>query len=161
VGYGEGFIQVLNQFENALGISTAAGRRRPAGILVGHIMRRNVDAISNRAPFDAVLKALGHSRYDRLTVVNDQNELVGVIKYADIANTLFDPNLRNLVVADDIATNARLMLTPEDSLEKAMAALKNYPNDAYLLVVEQGDPKTLVGIVRHNDLLSAHIRTLK
>lgn len=161
VGYGEGFIQVLNQFENALGISTAAGRRGPAGILVGHIMRRNVEVISNRAPFDEVLKSLGHSRYDRLPVVNDQNELVGVIKYADIANTLFDHNLRNLVVADDIATNVRLMLTPEDSIEKAMAALKNYPNDAYLLVVEQSNPKSLVGIVRHNDLLSAHIHALK
>ena len=161
VGYGKGLIQVLNQFESALGISTAADRRGPAGILVGHIMRRNVEVISNRAPFDEVLKALGHSRYDRLPVVNDQNELVGVIKYADIANTLFDPNLRNLVVADNITTNVRLMLNPEDSLEKAMAALKNYPNDTYFLVVEQSNPKSLVGIVRHNDLLSAHIRDLK
>jgi CBS domain-containing protein len=161
VGYGKRLIQVLNQFESALGISTAADRRGPAGILVGHIMRRNVEVISNRAPFDEVLKALGHSRYDRLPLVNDQNELVGVIKYADIANTLFDPNLRNLVVADNITTNVRLMLNPEDSLEKAMAALKNYPNDTYLLVVEQSNPKALVGILRHNDLLSAHIRDLK
>jgi hypothetical protein len=42
-----------------------------------------------------------------------------------------------------------------------MATLKNYPNDTYLLVVEQSNPKALVGILRHNDLLSAHIRDLK
>jgi CBS domain-containing protein len=161
VGIGEGLAQVFNELKKALGISTSAGRRGPEGVLVGHIMRRNVEVISNRAPFDEVLKALGHSRYDRLPVVNDKNELVGVVRYADIANTLFEPNLRDLVVADDIATQVGLMLTPEDSLEKAMIALKNYPDDAYLLVTEQRNPKVLVGIVRHNDLLSAHIRALK
>ena len=161
VGYGEGLVRVLRQFENALGISPSAGGRNPAGILVGHIMRRNVEVISDRASFDEVLKTLGHSRYDRLPVVNEQNELVGVIKYADIANTLVEPNLRNLVLADDIATSVRLMLTPEDSLENAMAEIKNYPNDAYLLVVEKNNPKALVGIVRHNDLLSAHMRSAR
>lgn len=159
VGYGEGLVQVVNQIRKALGVAAASGARDASRILVGHIMRRNVEVISNRASFDDVLKSLGHSRYDRLPVVNDLNELVGVIKYADIANTLFDPNLRNLVVADDITTGVGLLLTPEESLEKAMDELKNYPNDAYLLVVEKNNPKSLVGIVRHNDVLSAHIRS--
>jgi Kef-type K+ transport system membrane component KefB/CBS domain-containing protein len=161
VGYGEGLVQVLNQFERALGISPFAGGKTPAGILVGHIMRRNVEKISDRAPFDEVLKTLGHSRHDRLPVVNDQDELVGVINYADIADTLVEPNLRHLVVANDIAMNVRLMLTPEDSLEKAMAELKNHPNDPYLLVVEKDNPKALAGIVRRNDVLSAHIGAAK
>lgn len=161
VGYGEGLVQVLNQFENALGISPSAGGSNPPGILVGHIMRRNVEVISDRAPFDEVLKTLGHSRYDRLPVVSDQDELVGVIKYADIADTLVDPSLHRLVVAADIAANVRLLLTPEDSLEKAMAELKNDPHDGYLLVVEKDNPKALAGIVRRNDVLSAHLRSAK
>ena len=124
-------------------------------------MRRNVEKISDRAPFDEVLKTLGHSRYDRLPVVNDQDELVGVINYADIADTPVEPNLRHLVVANDIAMNVRLVLTPEDSLEKAMAELKNHPNYLYLLVVEKDNPKALAGIVRRNDVLSAHIGAAK
>ena len=155
VGIGEGFLQVIEQFKSALGISPAAGTRRVSDIRVGHIMRRNVDVISNRATFDEVLKALGHSRYDRLPVVDDRDELVGVINYADIASTLFDPVLRSLVVADDIANDSHLRLNPEDTLETAMDALKKFPNDVYLLVVEKDDPRKLVGVVRHNDLLSA------
>jgi CBS domain-containing protein len=64
-------------------------------------------------------------------------------------------------VANDIAMNVRLVLTPEDSLEKAMAELKNHPNDPYLLVVEKDNPKALAGIVRRNDVLSAHIGAAK
>ena len=159
VGYTEGLHHVLAQFGSALGISPGSGGQQAAGLRVNHIMRRNVDVISNRAPFDEVLKALGHCRYDRLPVVNDQSELVGVIKYSDIANTLFDPSLRHLIVADDIASDVRLKLTPEDTLEKAIAELKNYPHDAYLLVVEKDQPKRLVGVVRHNDVLSVHIQS--
>ncbi|XPS88192.1 sodium/hydrogen exchanger [Desulfosarcina variabilis str. Montpellier] len=159
VGYGEGLHQVLTQFSSALGISPVSNGKQTSELRVGHIMRRNVDVISNRAPFDEVLKALGHSRYDRLPVVNDQKELVGVIKYSDIANTPFDPSLRHLIVADDIASDVRLKLTPQDTLEKAIHELKNYPHDAYLLVVEQDNPRVLAGVVRHNDVLSIHIQS--
>jgi Kef-type K+ transport system membrane component KefB/CBS domain-containing protein len=159
VGVGEGLQHVLSQFGSALGISPASGGKKAAGLRVGHIMRRNVEVISNRAPFDEVLKTLGHSRYDRLPVVNDQEELVGVIKYSDIADTLFDPGLRHLIVADDIASDTYLKLTPEDTLEKAIAELKNYPHDAYLLVVERNNPKKLIGVVRHNDVLSIHVQS--
>ena len=161
VGFSEGVHQVFSQFKKALGILPASVRKSPADIRVGDIMRRNVEVLSNKAPFDEVLKAFGHSRYDRLPVVNDQDELVGVIKYADIASTLFDPGLRNLVVADEIATEAELTLTQEDTLEKAMAALKDNPNNTHLLVVDNNNPRKLVGIVRQNDVLSSQINLPK
>ena len=159
VGYGEGLHHVLSQFGSALGFPPVSGGNQAEHLRVGHIMRRNVDVISNRAPFDEVLKALAHSRYDRLPVVNDQEELVGVIKYSDIANTPFDPGLRHLIVADDIASDVRLKLTSEDTLQKAINELKRYPHDAYLLVVEKDNPRKLIGVVRHNDVLSIHIQS--
>ncbi len=158
VGYSEGVHQVFLHVKNALGISGTAAVKNPSSILIGHIMRRNVEVLSNKALFNEVLKALAHSRYDSLPVVNDQNELVGVIKYADIAKALYDPILRNLVVADEITTEKYLKLTPEDTLERAMTALKDHPNDTYLFVVDKDNFKKLVGVVRHNDLLSAQMR---
>jgi CBS domain-containing protein len=152
--------QVFLHVKNALGISGTSAAKNPSSILIGHIMRRNVEVLSNKALFNEVLKALGHSRYDSLPVVNDQNDLVGVIKYADIAKALYDPILRNLVVADEITTQRYLKLTPEDTLEKAMAELKDHPNDTYLFVIDKDNSKKLVGVVRHNDLLSAQMRLL-
>ena len=65
----------------------------------------------------------------------------------------------HLIVADDIASDVRLKLTPQDTLEKAITELKNYPHDAYLLVVEKDNPRILAGVVSHNDVLSIHIQS--
>ena len=154
VGYSEGLHLVLNHFKDALGISPGKEMKRPQDIQVAHIMRRNVEVIKSNVPFDEVLKNLGHSRYDRLPIVNDQDELIGVIQYQDIAEVLFDPSLRNLVVAGDIATEPHFLLTPEDTLERAMDFLKDHPDHSYLLVVDKQNRKNLAGVVRHNDVLS-------
>jgi len=80
-----------------------------------------------------------------------------VIKYADIAGTLFEPGLRHIVVAGDITTRITLKLTPDDTIETAMEALKKHPSDTWLVVVDKDDPKKLLGMVRHNDVLSTHL----
>jgi CBS domain-containing protein/Kef-type K+ transport system membrane component KefB len=157
VGFTEGVNQAVHQVKDAFGIALSGAANHRAGIRVSHIMRRNVEVLFHDTPFDEVLKALGHSRYDQLPVVNRHNELVGVIKYADIAGTLFEPSLRHIVVAGDITTRITLKLTPEDTIETAMKALKKHPSDTYLVVVDKDDPKKLLGMVRHNDVLSTHL----
>lgn len=161
VGYREGLHQVINHFRDALGLEATRSLARPSEILVDHVMRRNVETLSSNTPFDEVLKTLGHSRYDRLPVVNQEKELTGVIQYSDIEEILFEPSLRNLVVAGDIATQEHLLLTPDDNLETAMKALREHPDHSYLLVVEKDNPRHLIGVVRHNDLLSVQRRTRK
>ncbi|MDX9963963.1 MAG: CBS domain-containing protein [Desulfobacter postgatei] len=157
VGFKESLGRVVHHVKDAFGIALPRAANHSAGIRVSHIMRRNVEVISNDTPFYEVLKTLGHSRYNQLPVVNRQQELVGVIKYADIADTLFEPGLRDIVVAGDITTEITLKLTPEDSMETAMKVLKNHPNDTYLVVVDKDDPKKLLGMVRQNDVLSTHM----
>ncbi len=157
VSYWEGLRQVCNRALMNLGYSPIIGRELPENIQVRHIMRRNVDTISHKAHFDEVVKTLSHSRYGRMPVVNDNNELIGVIKYTDIADTIFDPSLNDLVVAAEIASDKFPRLSPEDTLKTAMLALKDHPKEAYLLVVAANDPCKLVGIVSHNDLLAAHM----
>ena len=158
VGYAEGLHQVINHFKDALGISKSDELEKPLDILVEHVMRRNVESIRSDVPFDGILKALGHSRYDRLPVVNKQDELVGVIQYSDISEVLFDSSLSRLIVARDIANQEHFLLTPNDSLEKAIKRLRSHPDHTYLLVVDQDNPKKLVGVVRHNEVLSVQRR---
>lgn len=157
VGFTEGLGQAVHQVKDAFGVALSGAANHRAGIRVSHIMRRNVEVIFNDTPFDEVLKALGNSRYDQLPVVNRQNELLGVIKYADIAGTLFEPGLRHIVVAGDITTRVPLKLTPDDTIETAMEALKKHPSNTWLVVVDKDDPKKLLGMVRHNDVLSTHL----
>ena len=154
VAIGEGLAQVLGHFRKAIGLPPITAEKGLENITVGHIMRRNVEVLPNRTPFDEILKAFGNTRYDRLPVANDKSELIGVIRFSDIADILFHPSLGKLVVAHDIARDDHLKLNPEDSLQKAMEMLKDHPNDSYLLVVARDNPRKLVGIVRQNDVLS-------
>ncbi len=158
VGYAEGLHQIINQFKDTLGIGAQRNLDKPADILVDHVMRRTVESIQSDVPFDDVLKTLGHSRYDRLPVVDKEDQLVGIIQYSDISEVLFEPGLRNLVVAGDIVTEEHLLLTPLDNIEKAMEELKAHPDHSYLLVVDARNRKRLIGVVRHNDILSVQRR---
>lgn len=158
VSFGGGLRMVFDQFRKALGLSPLVGNLPPSDLQVSHIMRRNVPVLSHKARFNEVVKALSHSCYDRMPVVNDHNDLMGVIKYADIADTVFDPGLRDLVVAAEIATDSFLILTPEDTINKAIRALTDHPRETHLLVVDKKNSRRLVGIVSHNDLLATHSR---
>jgi Kef-type K+ transport system membrane component KefB/CBS domain-containing protein len=156
VGFKEGLDRAAHQVKDALGTAISGAQKSSAGIRVSHIMRQNVESIANDTPFPDVLKALEHSRYDQLPVVDRQQELVGVIKYADIADTLYEPGLGAIVVAGDITSKITLKLRPEDTIETAMEELKHHPNDTYLVVVDKDNPRRLVGMVRQNDVLSTH-----
>ena len=83
VGYAEGLHEVINHFRELLGISAVQNLKKPSDIHVSHVMRRNVETIAADVPFDGILKTLGHSRYDRLPVVDADGRLVGVIQYRD------------------------------------------------------------------------------
>ncbi len=63
----------------------------------------------------------------------------------------------NNLVAGDITTRITLKLTPDDTIETAMEALKKHPSNTWLVVVDKDDPKKLLGMVRHNDVLSTHL----
>lgn len=154
VGYFEGLHELVEHFREALGIPQFRLFKKPSDILVEHVMRRNVEVIKHDMPFDGILRTFGHSRYDRLPVVDESGHFVGIIKYSDVSEVLFDPSLRNLVLAGDIATQENILLTPSDTLEIAMHGLRSHPEQTYLLVVDEQDSGKLVGVVRHNDVLS-------
>ena len=158
VSVAEGVHQVINHFRGSLGLTGRRALKNPSEILVEHVMRRNVETIHADVNFDGVLKAFGHTRYDRLPVVDDEGRFKGVIKYADVSEVLFDPSLRNLIVAGDIASDQHPELTPRDNLQKAMDELKAHPDASYLLVVDEDNADKLVGVVRHNDVLSVQRR---
>ncbi len=158
VGYFEGLHQVIKHFRDALGIPQSVLFEKPSDILVSHVMRRNVEVVQHDVSFNAVLRTFGHSRYDRLPVVDGEQNLVGVIQYSDVSEILVDEMLKNLVVAGDIATQEHLLLTPNDTIEKAMRDLRDHPDHTYMLVVDDRNPKKLLGVVRHNDVLSVQRR---
>jgi Kef-type K+ transport system membrane component KefB/predicted transcriptional regulator len=156
VGIFESIHDVLNHFAATAGISFGRKLAKAGDIPIGMVMRRHVESIPEDLSFDGLLKAMGHSRYDRLPVVDREHHLVGIIHYAEISDVLFAEELRQIVVAGDIAVPPIADLAEDDPLENAMSVFRVHPNISYLFIVDSRDRRRLAGVLRHNDALSAH-----
>lgn len=154
----EGLHTVVRHFRSSLGIPASHRIEDPGDILVEHVMRRNVETILNSTPFNELLHFIAHSRYDRFPVVDDAGRFVGMINYTDIRNLLFEPSLANLVVASDLASEPRVVFTPDQSLRQALASLNQHHHLSYFPVVDAVEPDRLLGILSQNDLISAFRR---
>ena len=154
----EGLHSVANHFRTNLGLPAGHNLDDPGGILVRHIMRRNVETIHHGVHFQELLRVIAHSRYDRFPVVDDEHNFVGIINYTEIRNLLFDPSLSNLLVARDLASAAHYSIPPDTPLREALKTLQKKRNISYFPVIDPQQPKKLLGILSQNDVLAAFRR---
>ena len=128
-------------------------RASPANQLdVSRVTRRNVKPLLASAPFDEVLDHIEHSHDNTYPVVNDNNELIGIIRYPDVRDILFDPFMKTLVTAEDLAVNAKKILRQEQTLGEAWSLLNEDGDDCVPVTATQA-PNLYVGVVRRRDLL--------
>jgi predicted transcriptional regulator len=85
-------------------------------------------------------------------VVNSQNHILGVIRYSDIQDTLFDPSIGSLVCAADLAVQRYPSVEQDRPLEEAWTHFRRGGDDC-LIVVDSSDPPHFVGLIRRRDLL--------
>jgi CBS domain-containing protein len=81
-----------------LGIRLRA-RAAADALCVRDVMRSNVKCIPADARFDEVLHMIEDSHYNHFPVIDSQEQLVGVLHYADIREIIFDRALYDLVTA--------------------------------------------------------------
>jgi Kef-type K+ transport system membrane component KefB/CBS domain-containing protein len=128
-------------------------RGRPRGeMTVGEIMRKNVQGVPQEATFDEVIERIEHSHDNTYPVVGRAGELVGVIRYRELSDALFDPALEALVLAADLATPARWVLHPDEPVARVQEMFEASGDDC-LPVVRREEPYGLVGVVRRRDVL--------
>jgi Kef-type K+ transport system membrane component KefB/CBS domain-containing protein len=131
--------------------------RSTEDLTVQELMRKNVKAVPQEAPFDEVVACIEHSRNNTYPVVGRSGELVGVIRYRELSTALFDPALDTLVRATDVTTPARWVLHPDEPVSRAYGVFEASKDDC-LPVVTREAPYRLVGVVRRRDVLRLLIR---
>ncbi|RMF80987.1 MAG: CBS domain-containing protein [Planctomycetota bacterium] len=130
----------------------AAPARRSGPLQVRHIMRSNVRVLPASARIDEVLRFVERSRDHHFPVVDDEGMLVGMIHFADLRDILYDPVMRDLVTAHDIARQS----TPEIPIDMPLQMLfEEFQHaDVGSLPVVAGDgSRRVVGMVEQRDLL--------
>jgi CBS domain-containing protein len=135
----------------SLGISPLRGG--PADDLsVIRVTRRNVKPLQAGNNFDEVLNHIEDSYDNTYPVVNDENELIGVIRYADMRDVLFEPTASQLITAEDLTVPADFVLKQTETLGRAWQLLSESPSDC-VPVVTDDSPHQYLGVIRQRDLL--------
>jgi len=116
------------------------------------VTRRTVKPLLAAALIDEVLDHIEHSHNNTYPVVNDVNELIGIIRYPDVRDVIFEPTVKMLVTAEDLAVPVRKVLKQDETLGDAWRLLKDGRDDC-VPVVSSEAPHKYVGIVRRRDLL--------
>jgi len=114
-------------------------------------MRRNFTSLPAAAQFREVVGAIEHSHANLFPVVNADETLVGIIRYADIRDALFDPGIGRLVRAADLATPPVRTLHPHDAIADALLMFQEGDDDSVPVVSADGTGR-LIGVVRRRDL---------
>ncbi|RME41759.1 MAG: CBS domain-containing protein, partial [Planctomycetota bacterium] len=147
--------QVLSRFARSLRFGRRGGTQP---LRVRHIMRTNVPLLPASAPFDEVLHFIERSTHSHFTVVGEDGEYAGVIHFADVRDVLYDPVLRELVTAADLAD-------PDSPTVRADMPIRDLfdvftRTDLTLLpVVDDTEHRRIVGMVEQRDVLRALHRT--
>ena len=149
--------------KSKLKVSRIAASRSPsklyleAGstIKVEDAMTEEVMTITPERPLEVALQMIEDSGHMSLPVMNEKEELHGIITWSDLHVATLRHE-RHMTVGDYCVTDL-ITVTPKQNLAQALDAL-GYRDIGHLPVVDKADPKKLIGIITKGDIIKAYNR---
>lgn len=139
------------------GINIKAGKEvnMLKSISVREVMKQNIETVSESLKLGDFTKKVLRSKYNSFPVINQRGELTGVLSINDYRDAAFDENIKDLVVAKDLATSNVVSVSVNaniyDALEKISA-----DDFSILPVVSSDDSSKLEGILTRGDIIGAY-----
>ncbi len=129
-------------------------------LTVASLIRSRVRGISQKAQFNEIISYIEHSHDNTFPVINQENQVVGIIRYPLLSEALFDPGVNKLVRAEDIATSVDRVAYPDESAADIFDFFQSSTDDC-IPVVSRDEHRRMQGVVRRSDLRSLLIRKNK
>jgi Kef-type K+ transport system membrane component KefB len=127
---------------------------------VGDLLRQNVHGIPQTADFDEVISYIRRSHDNTYVVVDTEQRVVGLIRYALLSDTFFDAGIDTLVRAEDLTSPSTCVLHPDQPLTVAFEEFRRTVDDV-LPVSMREEPQRFVGVIRRGDVTDLAIRFRK
>lgn len=126
-------------------------------ILVLDVMRKDMRSVRENTFLSDIIKTFQDYNVSYLEVVNEDNEICGIISFRDIRPVFFEEQLGRLVVAKEVATSPVVTVT---QLEDAETALREMGRTgvSQLPVVDQHNPRRVIGVIHEKDITAAYNR---
>ena len=124
-------------------------------MFVKDVMNPNVETIPEALPLGQIAERISKSKFNSFPVLNPENELIGILSFNDYNEAIFDENLKDLVVARDLATTDLVTISMDDNLWTALEKI-SAKDFAVLPVVSAQEPNKLAGVISRRDIIGAY-----
>ena len=124
-------------------------------MFVKDVMNANVETIPEAMPLEKMADQISKSKFNSFPVLDDHNQLIGILSFNDYSEAIFDEDLKDLVVAKDLATTELVTVSLNDNLYTALEKISS-KDFAVLPVVADEDPTRLRGVVSRRDIIGAY-----
>ncbi len=122
-------------------------------IKVKDIMKKDPIVIKEDMKFDDIIHFIPTTKHNSFPVIDNDNRLVGVLRFEEIREFVFEEGLQDLVVASEICDKDAPTVSPENNLAEAIELIGTR-NVELLPVI---DPeKRVLGIVTRRDIISTY-----
>ena len=124
-------------------------------LFVKDVMTSHVETINEALPLGQMAQLISKSKFNSFPVVNDLKQLIGIVSFNDYNEAIFDENLKDLIVAKDLASSDLVTVSADENLYSALEkiSLKDF---AVLPVVATHDPSRLEGVISRRDIIGAY-----
>ena len=122
---------------------------------VKNVMYHTVEMVPESLRLKTFAEKLPQSRSNNFVVVNDREEITGVLTFLDYYDNLFKGKIDDRMLVKDIMTPDVVTVTIEDNLATALEKI-TAKDFAILPVVSPGDASKLLGILTRRDIIGAY-----
>ena len=142
----------LQALGRLFGLGSKQQAHDPEKMQVKHILRSSVQFIRASNTLDEVLHFIERSTHHHFPVVDEDGKYVGMIHFGDVREMIYDPLVRDLVTAVDLADMDAPTVEPEMTLLELLEVFEEC-NAGTLPVVDSSTSRRMVGVVEQRDLL--------
>ncbi|NMC79437.1 MAG: CBS domain-containing protein, partial [Chloroflexi bacterium] len=125
------------------------------GITVGEAMSRTLNTVSPHLSLPDLVELFSHTHFHSYPVVNEENELLGIVTIQDLDRAIGTGEIKDKTVADIATTTKLLVAYPNEPMWKALNRMGSL-NVGVLPVIAEENSKKMVGVIRRTDIIRAY-----
>ncbi|MBN1276371.1 MAG: chloride channel protein [Deltaproteobacteria bacterium] len=139
------------------GVNIKAGKEINVlkSIRVKDVMNTKVDTVPENLSLKKLAEKISRSKHNSFPVVDVAGNLTAILSFLDYHDVAYDENLKDLVVAKDIATAKVVTTAVDDNIYDALEKITQR-DFSILPVVAEANSTVLVGILTRRDIMDAY-----
>jgi len=130
-----------------------------AKLRVADVMVRQIVTLDEAVPLRTIVDHLREHPFTSFPVTDGNRTLVGILGYGEIRDVLTSKHPNGTLRARDLMRTPPPISYPDETLSQVAARFRLANVDG-LPVVSREDPRVLLGVISHSDLLAAYERAV-